>query len=227
MEENEDNKTKNQKRKVACKECDNRTSHVVCSSLSVSWGNEDIQGRHNYEIIKCLGCESISFRIGSTNSDDYEQDDEGKYYSVETEEIYPNRIMGRRLLPDYHLLPHRVRSIYRETHSAFATKLHTLAGVGIRTLVEAVCMEENASGYTLENKIDDLVKKGILTARNAKALHNTRLLGNRAAHEIQSPNTIELGVGLDIIDNLLENVYIIPKKAEGLDPAKRVIKKFG
>jgi hypothetical protein len=88
--------------------------------------------------------------------------------------------------------------------------------VGIRALVEAVCSAESAKGRTLENKIDDLVKKGILTAKNAQILHRTRLLGNRAAHEIEAPSDPELDVAFDIVENLLETVYIIPKKAERL-----------
>ena len=45
-----------------------------------------------------------------------------------------------------------------------------LAGVGIRCLVEAVRQKENAEGKDLKAKINDLVKKGLLTQSGADIL---------------------------------------------------------
>lgn len=209
-------KTKGEIREVVCNRCDNTTNHVVCGSVEYSWGDEDIQGVDIYELIRCSGCDSVSFRISSSNSEDVEYNEEGNYFHPETEEIYPSRLMGRTSLEELYSLPDKVRSIYKETHKALCNKLNILAGVGIRALVEAVCSAESAKGRTLENKIDDLVKKGVLTSKNAKVLHKTRLLGNKAAHEIKAPSDSELDVAFDIVENLLETVYIIPKKAERL-----------
>jgi DNA gyrase subunit A len=83
-------------------------------------------------------------------------------------------------------------------------------------LVEAVCSEESAAGRNLEDKIEDLVSKDVLTKKNAEILHKTRLLGNEAAHKTKAPSDSELDVAFDIVENLLETVYIIPKKAERL-----------
>ena len=209
-------KTKNEIREVVCNRCDNTTNHVVCGSVEFSWDNGDVQGADIYEIIRCSGCDSVSFRTGSSNSEDFEQDDNGNYFHPETEEIYPSRLMGRTALEDTYSLPDKVRAIYKETHTALCNKLKILAGIGIRALVEAVCSAENASGPRLKEKIDDLVTKGVLTAKNAEVLHRTRFLGNEAAHETKAPSDVELDVAFDIVENLLETVYIIPKKAERL-----------
>lgn len=209
-------KTKGEIRDVVCNRCDNTTNHLVCNSVRFEWGNDDIQGIDTHEIIRCLGCDSISFRASSHNSEDYYQDDEGNFIHPTTEEIYPSRLMGRTPLEDIYSLPDKIRAIYKETHAALCTKLKILAGVGIRALVEAVCSEEKAKGRTLEKKIDDLVKKEVLTKKNAEVLHRTRLLGNKAAHETKAPLDSELDVAFDIVENLLETVYIIPKKAERL-----------
>jgi hypothetical protein len=158
-------KTKGENRKVVCNRCDNTTSHIVYVSLLHSWGNEDIRGNDVYEIVGCLGCNSVSFRRSSSNSEDWHEDDEGNFVYDETEEIYPSRLMGRVPLEDIYSLPDKVRSIYRETHAALCTKLKILAGVGIRALVEAVCSEESAAGRNLEDKIEDLVSKDVLTKK--------------------------------------------------------------
>lgn len=209
-------KTKDKIRKIVCNRCDTETNHIVCSSVESNWGNEDIQGTDTHEIIRCSGCNSISFRASSVNSEDFDVDDEGHYCALETEQIYPNRLMGRTALNEIYSLPDKVRLIYKETHAALCTKLKILAGVGIRALIEAVCLEEAAKGRTLEKKIDDLVLKDVLTKRSAAVLHRTRLLGNQAAHEIKIATDDELDVAFDIVENLLETVYIIPKKVERL-----------
>ncbi len=211
-------KTKNDVRKVVCSRCDTKTNHIVCSSVQLNWNFEedDIQGSDIYEIIRCSGCDAISFRLSSSNSEDYDIDEEGNFSYSSSEEIFPNRIMGRTALKEIYLLPDKIRSIYKETHAALCTKLKVLAGVGIRALVEAVCSEERAVGDNLEKKIDNLVLKGTLTASNSKVLHKTRILGNRVIHEVLAASDSELDVAFDIVENLLETVYIIPKKAERL-----------
>ncbi|OGZ12883.1 MAG: hypothetical protein A2942_01695 [Candidatus Lloydbacteria bacterium RIFCSPLOWO2_01_FULL_50_20] len=212
-------KTKGEIRQVVCRRCDNTTNHTVCSSAEFSWDfkEADIQGIDKYEIIRCQGCDDISFRVASSNSEDVAYDEDGEYINPESETLYPNRLMGRTLLPDEHILPRKIKSIYLETHKAISGNLKILAGIGIRALIDAVCAEENAQGDSLEQKVDDLITKGILTKGNASVLHQTRVLGNRAAHEAEAPQDDELEIAFDIAENLLETVYIIPKKAKRLD----------
>lgn len=210
-------KVKDENRKIACSRCNRKTNHKVLTIVEHYWdASGEIQGYDYYETISCLGCEEISFRLASTNSDDMGQDENGKYFHPETEEIFPQRLIGRSPLDDQYLLPLKIRQIYKETHSALSSKLKILAGVGIGALIESVCLEEQARGSNLKEKIEDLVKNGVLTKKNADILHETRFLRNRSAHEIEAATDKELSVAFDIIENLLQTVYIIPKKAEGL-----------
>jgi DNA polymerase III alpha subunit (gram-positive type) len=96
-----------------------------------------------------------------------------------------------------------------------ASKLNILAGIGIRGLIEAVCNEQGMMG-NLEQKINDLVANEILTKTNADILHEIRFMGNQSAHEFEIKKEQELHVGFAIIENLLRNLYEIPKMAESL-----------
>lgn len=209
-------KTKGEIRTIPCGTCHVPTRHKVGCSIRHLWGNDDIQGADDYEILRCEGCESISFRSSSSNSDDYHIDDEGEYHSIEQVSVFPPRLAGRPALRDIWSLPKRVSTIYRETHVAVCSGLKIIAGIGIRALVEAICKENGAERGDLKEKIDDLVEKGILTAANAAVLHQTRFLGNSLAHEMIEPRDEELGVAFDIVEGLLSNIYIIPQKAEML-----------
>lgn len=218
--------TENQVRKVVCSICNTRTNHKVHTIVKLYWDDQSYgaQGSQCYETISCLGCEEISFRILSSSSEDFSQDEEGNYFATETESIYPNRLAGRPSLQEAYSLPDKIKNIYNETHSALTSKLKILAGVGIRALIEAICLEEKAKGSNLEKKINNLVEKGVLTTSSSLTLHKTRFLGNRSAHEIEAATDIELEVAFDIVENLLKTVYIIPRKAKNLSlPRERHI----
>ncbi len=210
-------KIKDETRKVACSKCNRKTNHKVLTLVEHYWDADgDIQGYDIYETLSCMGCEEISFRLASTNSDDIDVIDENHWVHVETEELFPQRLIGRSPLDDQHLLPLKIRQIYKETHSALSSKLKILAGVGIGALIEAVCLEEKAKGHNLKEKIEDLVIQGVLTQKNADILHGTRFLRNRSVHEVEAAKDTELSIAFDIVENLLQTVYIIPKKADGL-----------
>jgi hypothetical protein len=152
------NASQNEECRVSCSQCHGETRHKVLSSVDIS-ADDDEYGIYYWEqnqIIQCQGCETISFRRGSSNSEDLVWDDETKNSVPEVrEEIYPSRVAGRHKLNKTYFLPLKVASIYEETHSALCNKLPVLAGIGIRALIETVCKEKNASGDNLQKKIDN------------------------------------------------------------------------
>jgi hypothetical protein len=113
-------------------------------------------------------------------------------------------------------LPYKVQEIYQEPYSAVVNRQRTLAGIGIRAMVEAVCQEEGAVGHNLEERIDDLVQKGKLAEEGAEILHGTRLLGNKAAHEVEALQSAQLDAAMRVAENLLETVYVLPSLAKHL-----------
>jgi hypothetical protein len=68
----------------------------------------------------------------------------------------------------------------------------------------------------LEQKIDSLVTKGVLTQTAAEILHSTRILGNKSAHDVEPQSEETLLLAMDIVENLLTNVYVLPKAAKAL-----------
>lgn len=216
----EHDKNKDKEYKLACRLCDGETYHKVLHSVHVHESEKEIDVWQDYEIVYCQGCKGVSFRSNSLCSEDVIVDPETDEPTLEDNvELYPNRIAGRKQVKDMYLLPEDVLKIYKETHGALCARLNILAGIGIRALVETVCKEKTADGKNLEDKIDDLVAKGVLTKEGADTLHSTRLLGNRSAHEVLAASDAELDIAMDIIENLIKNVYVIPLKA------KRLIKK--
>jgi hypothetical protein len=211
------NKSKDEEPRVTCKRCVHKTRHKVLQDVETKF--ETAFGEYTsidkYQIIQCQGCEEVSFRKVHSDSEDFIEH-EGETFHPETEELYPPRVAGRHELRQAYFLPMKVSQIYNETHAALCNKQPILSGIGIRALVESVCRDNDAEGYYLEQKIDSLVTKGVLTQTAAEILHSTRILGNKSAHDVEPQSEETLLLAMDIVENLLTNVYVLPKAAKAL-----------
>ena len=207
------NETQNKEYRLPCAKCLGETRHRVLQSVDVSGEilEEGYQWGDNYQIVQCQGCDSVSFRKCHSDSEDFFYDEEVEDLRyVETIELYPNRVAGRHKLRQVHFLPSAVSRIYGETHSALGNKQPIFAGIGIRALIETVCKEKAASGLNLEEKIDDLVSNGLMTKTGAETLHSMRILGNQAAHEVKPHSEETLNLAMDVVEHMLNDVYILP-----------------
>lgn len=213
------NKSQNLELEAPCTKCSGKTTHKVLVSVDVrgeeTVGDWSLQWCDDYQIVECGGCKTKSFRNVSSNSEDYYQISETETEYDELELLYPSRIEGRTTLEsEEHYLPVKVRSIYKETLGALNNNSPILAGIGLRALIETICKEKNAEGRNLYKKIDDLVVKQILTPTGSSILHRIRTLGNDAAHEVKPHSEKQLGLAMDIVEHVLNDVYIIPTKVE-------------
>lgn len=214
------NQTKGQELTVPCVRCCTKTHHIVMQSVEVS-GHEDFgpdswfAWDDGFQIIQCLGCKTISFRHVHTDSEDEYQVGPDEWQGAVHESLYPSRVEGRRALEDTHFLPYKVRLIYGETGTSLSNGLRVLTGVGLRAIIETVCNDKAVHGRNLNEKIDDLVEKGVLTQDGAEILHKLRILGNRAAHEVEPHSRDQLALAVDVVEHLLEGAYIFPAKADG------------
>ncbi|MBY5938107.1 DUF4145 domain-containing protein [Marinobacter nauticus] len=131
-----------------------------------------------------------------------------------SEELFPNSEESRIALSDDHLLPENLYRIYSETLGALNSGSPVLTGIGIRAIIETVCQDQRASGRNLNDQINDLVNQGVLTTEGADILHKLRVLGNAAAHEVKPHSSAQLGLAFDVVEHLLQGVYILPYHAK-------------
>ncbi len=204
-----------------CGKCKADTKHLVLTDVELKGRDATpdflIYGwDESYEIIQCLGCESISFKKTHQNSEDeIHWDGPDGYesaYRVQTD-FYPNPEKGRGSVEDERLLPTKLQLIYKESLGALNANHRVLAGIGIRAIVETICKDKEANGNNLVEKINSLVSLGVLTRDGADILHKLRTLGNDAAHEVTPHDNVQLGLAFDVIDHLLTGVYILPHHA--------------
>lgn len=205
------------KHKFNCKECSKETTHTIVASYKEA-GSQDCGGGNSYDwnvnnqIIQCQGCDTVSFRVVSMNSEDCMFDDEENCLIYnETIKFYPGRTVGLKKI-DSDLLPFNVQGIYQETISAIENEQNILAGIGIRALIETICKDRSAVGKDLYGKINWLHEQSIVTKEGVETLHKLRVLGNNAAHEVKKHNHQQLSLAIQIIEHMLDGTYIIPHK---------------
>jgi hypothetical protein len=218
--------------KVLCLDCAKRTNHRVEASFEHDGSDVDedngwsFDWSSEYQIVRCMGCDSVSFRhLESTSEDFPEQGPE--------EKLYPKRATASIPKKDFETLPPGLERIYGEVIDCYNDNIHTLCAAGLRAIVEGICADQNIvdgpvevplpGGGTkmvrkrnLEGMIFGLHEKGLLTAQNAATLHEHRFLGNHAVHELKKPSMMELRLAIEIIEHTLEQIYELPRKASEL-----------
>lgn len=199
-----------------CKDCAKSTRHEIIAEHKVD-GDDEYRDRTIWQIVRCLGCLHVSFHYIYEDHEQFWEDDFGHVNFNTTSSTYPKTIKNHKLIDLSWVLPPVISKIYRQTLLAFSDEAYILAGVGLRASIEAVCNNLNISGSSLEKRIDQLFKSGYVSNEDKKRLHAIRFLGNDAAHEIKEPKESELRVALEIIEHLLNSVFILKKKAESLE----------
>lgn len=192
-----------------CLRCNFETNHFQLHNVTKYSDNDDFDYRINYLIVKCCGCERISFRDEFINLDEMYPDEENNWHPNITIETYPPKLKVKRKLKDIYVLPTKLKIVYEESINAFNSDCFLLAGVAFRAIIEAICMDKNIIGKDLAKKIDNLVKQKLITEKEAQRLHSIRFLGNDSVHEMNVPDKEKLFLVLNIVEHLLNNLYII------------------
>lgn len=193
-----------------CTSCQSETKHTICATKTINGAFDEYM--EMYQIVECKGCENLSFRIETHDYLMVTEEDETPITVLS----YPEYLKGHTYLKGYHLLPEKIKDIYLQTILAFRGRSYLLTGAGFRAVIEAICIEEKIKGHNLEQKINNLTKNRLITDKEAERLHSIRFLGNDSIHEMEIPKEHKLFIVLDIIENLLKNLYIIDRQAKSV-----------
>lgn len=207
-----------------CLRCEFDTNHIALHKETFDSDNEDYSFQIKYFIIKCCGCDKISFREEFIDIEQAFPDEYDNWNPMITIDTYPNRTKVKRKLNDYYILPNKIKRVYEESIRAFDSDCLLLTGVAFRAIIEAICIDKSIIGRDLAKKIDNLVTKKLITEKEAQRLHSIRFLGNDSVHEMTVPDKEKLFIVLNIIEHLLNNLYIIDFQTG--DHLEKIVNKF-
>ena len=101
------------------------------------------------------------------------------------------------------IVPEAVWRMYNETVEALNANIRTLAGAGLRAVVEAMCLDKKMTEGSLEKKSTNWRSRTTSPRRRRNCSHEERHLGNAALHEQATPSSQDIEDGLRIVEGLM------------------------
>ena len=207
--------------KTKCLRCKGTVNHTIIANYSLQ--EDDIKyscwSCTDYEIIRCNGCDLVSFREEYRDDSCIDFGPDGEVFYSEIESRYPSVISSSKF-KEYNInhIPYVCRKIYEETEFSIENEQIFLSAIGLRTLIESICNDQIQIGNikfkskNLYGKINELVENRILTEKSGEILHKIREIGNDSTHDLKPANLTHLKIAFEIVENLLFMLYIFPKE---------------
>ena len=108
------------------------------------------------------------------------------------------------------------RGVIEEVYRSLDANNHRLPMMGARTLIDMLMVDKVGDVGTFNEKLKELEGMGVISSRNRVVLAAALDVGSAAAHRGHAPKNQEVNAVMDIVENLLHAVYVLPKMAENL-----------
>lgn len=202
-----------------CNFCKRITNHKLLfkADFEATYYTEDAYDNsvtyyESVNLIQCQGCMYPSIFNVKRDSEDVDYS-EGVPQLITRESYYPPR-KDIFEFDGHYSLPQALSDLYSETIGAINNELHTIAGIGIRGLIETICNQEKIEGNNLCNKIDNLFSDGKISRDSKEILHALRKTYNKSAHDSFKPSRDQLEISLEIIELLMKQIYVHKSETE-------------
>lgn len=123
--------------KTNCRSCARTTRHEILHQVEVEIHEDFCNEKDTWQIIRCSGCHTISFRHQNDDYDDVEEEIDGSFTHATTTKTYPRAIVNHKSLQGTYYLPALIRKIYEQTLKALGEQALVLASIGLRACIEA------------------------------------------------------------------------------------------
>ncbi|HEX5171511.1 MAG TPA: DUF4145 domain-containing protein [Cyclobacteriaceae bacterium] len=191
-----------------CSECDGEKNHKkLFSKIAKGYS----KGTEEFSIVECMGCNAISFlqtiKLSKKSKPmhfNYPDDQNPAYYNFLSEKHVA-------------IFPKSIRKLYDELIPAFEGGSTILLGIGLRALVEAICIDQSIPGSNLLKKIEKLHDEGLISKSELPILDKLRIIGNDSAHKVKGLSMYKLELALGIVNHVLTSIYILPVIIKKLD----------
>jgi hypothetical protein len=209
------NLTAGKRLKMPCRICKVKTNHELLAVYHQQHVvDEDDDGRPIFwEDIEsrfwiCLGCEAASLEevwwpegikdVGSST-------------------FYPRNSSNDRAIKDFVQLDKKLQQVYKEVILSFNEKLLMLCAMGLRALLEAICINKGINdsvAWGLEAKLQKLEEEQHLPSNIVEGLHSFKFIGDSAVHRLEAPTVSELSLAIDMVEDLLNFMFELRYKMD-------------
>ncbi len=217
--------TETPKFKAFCNRCNSATNHIIKAEHQIDdvaeVENDGIMQSHqigtfSFQIIKCNGCDSISYRSVDFLTNFMEMDESTGQWIMSNdktfETFYPERLENSLIEKRIVGIPYLLRKAYQEVLQCYNSDLRILCSAGLRAMIEGICNHYQIGGTTLKGRIDTLGKNGLISAELSNSLHTHRFLGNYAMHQLSIAEKDELKAAIELMEITMETLFGVPER---------------
>lgn len=200
-------------KRIYCNSCKSETKHDVKSSHEQSYYEDHGQNRPSYYeetkyfFLICRGCDTATLEEKSTSSGMYDYDGDAIYnYSY-----YPKRKFSvEREAKKFRHVDKKLNGIYKEIMISFQQELNVVTAMGIRALLEGICVLEgidDKKAWGLEKKLNHLTDVSSIPITIVEGLKKIKFIGDDAAHRLNTPEKHVLSLSIDLLESLITHMY--------------------
>ena len=198
--------------RIHCNWCQRRTLHDLLCETSTEeeedFGPSKIKVKTKFEMLQCCGCEEVILR--RTVEDEIPFDDPTVTYFPPPVSRQPPAWLHLRTFPG------ELRSVFEEIYRSLDANNRLLPMMGARTLIDMLMVEKVGDVGTFDEKLKKLEALGVISSRNREVLAAALDVGSAAAHRGHTPNSDDVNAVMDIVENLVHAVYVLPGMAQRL-----------
>ncbi len=209
--------------KFICGHCKNETRH-----RSVYHGrlNKPPQQRKHtetiyetYDVLECQDCKNLTLCVdkyvhpGPMIGDPY----------VINKSLYPPASV--RVRPSWlNKLNRNVAKLVREIYGALDNSLFSVASTGIRTVLDQMLLDKIGDSGTFKSKLEKMEQNNLIDSDERDILETVVDAGSASAHRGFNPSKKTIGDMLDIVEAMLEKIYVAPMRRVSLQRKAKYIK---
>jgi hypothetical protein len=193
--------------RLHCNECHHKTLHKLLKSTSDE-GSEPydesirIWWKITHQMFECCGCKSVVLRRIHEFSE---------WDGAEIRYFPPP---ASRRKPDwFHEIPRELASVLNEVYNSLDADNRALPMMGARAVLDMVIVDKVGDVGGFVEKLKQLEVQGFISQKNREVLDVALDAGSAAAHRGYAPKLGEVHSVMDIVENLLQAIYVLDKVA--------------
>ncbi len=166
-----------------------------------------------YNLWICQGCDTATLQEACTAKKLIKNKK-----AILTYEFHPKRLkdgLHKKLFS----LHFKLGILYNEVIESYNNGLVTLCSIGLRALLEGICVDKgitDSMAWGLDKKIDKLGETQNVPASIAKNLKSFKFIGDDAAHRLEVPEPEDLRLSIEVMEELMTFLYSLDYKAQFL-----------
>lgn len=200
--------------KAYCRNCGGQRWHYILAKEDVRWDDEEspVSSLNSWQILKCAGCDTITFRHVHWFSEEIDDDDA----VVIHKDHYPPA--PARTPPEWsgslwrYIDTDNVIYVWRlmnDIYSAMGLKAYALSAMGIRAIVDWLATETVDDGEKpFKVRLNKMLANSHITQERHDTIYTAFDAGSAAAHRQHLPTEEQVSTMLDIMERLFYDLKV-------------------